>query len=57
MSLFYVYSTEIPLQTCLAYGNVNVHQVVGGGQDPPHIYEVTDILPEVGVEDEGAYEN
>ena len=51
-------SSGIPLKSCLAYGDVRVQQVEGGGEEPPLNYEVTDIMgPGVGVEgDEGAYE-
>ena len=51
-------SSEIRLKGCPAYGDVKVQQVVGGGEEPPHIYETTDIMgPGVGIGgDEGAYE-
>ena len=51
-------SSEIPLKSCFAYGDVRVHQVEGGGEEPSHIYEAADVTgPGVGVEgDDGAYE-
>ena len=58
MLLHFLCSSEIPLKTYLAYGDVRVQQVVGGGEEQPHTYEVTDVMgPGAGVEgDEGAYE-
>ena len=53
-----LYSPEIPLKSCLAYGDVKVQQVGGGGEEPSHIYEATDTVgPGVGEEgNEEAYE-
>ena len=47
-------STEIPLNSCPAYGDMRVQPVGEGGEEPP--YEVTDIMGSgVGVEDEDGY--